>query len=144
MDNQYYQKHIDRIPRLLEKSIEKQLSFFQHILIVSSGTFGIIISLHSNSSSGLNTRLVFLLAVLTLSLGSLLTAFVLYDLSFLAERGRQAYCTEVQSAITERRFVQAVAGSKRKRTVFCEKACCILLLFSIVLLSLWAVLAVIG
>lgn len=140
MDNDYYRKQLGQLVDLTEKSAEKQLSFFQHILLVSSSTFGILISLHSNSSSCLYIRLVFSLATVILSLGCLTTAIVVYDHSFFVERSRQLFRTEVQSAMKEDREVAGVVVEKKKRTKFCEKASYILLCLSLILLSCYAVL----
>jgi hypothetical protein len=141
MNNEHYRKQLDLLVGLAEKSADRQLSFFQHILLVSSSTFGILISLHSNSSSCLYIRMVFSLATVLLSLGCLSSALAVFDHSFLVERARQAFRSEVQNAIREDREVTFVVVEKKKRTVFCEKACYILLCMSMLLLSFYSVIA---
>lgn len=142
MNYNYYYSQIERINEATEKSAEKQLSLFQHILLVSSSTFGIVISLHTNSSPFLCIHLVFALSVVLLSLGILSVAIVVFDHSFLVERTRQAFRLEVERAMKMDEEVQPVFVSKKRRTLFCEKIVYIVLPTSALTLCVYALLSV--
>ena len=140
MENSYYQDQFVVIAGLKEKAAEKQFAFFQHILLVAASTFGILISLHSNSSPCQYIQGVFALSVLCLSLGILTAGTVFYDHSKIVERACQAFHAEVQNALTENRKLGYVSPPWRKRTKILEICTYVFLLLSLVLLSLYSIL----
>ena len=121
MDITYYKKQMEQMKNLTEQSADKIYSLWQHILVVSSGIDGVLISLHTESPSHLYIRLAFFLSVFLLSIGVLCSAIVLYDLSMLVERARQEYCREFQKAIQEDRELEFFGVDYKRRTVFCQK-----------------------
>lgn len=140
MDSNYYVEQLHKIADLSQKSAEKREFFFQQILIVSTGTLGILLSLHTQQSESLYTRLVFLFAVLLLSLGSLTAGITFYDYSMLSERTRQSFQIEVEKALDEGREAQAVFVKKKRRTLFCENFSLIALILGLFTLFVYAVL----
>jgi hypothetical protein len=139
-DNSYYWDQMKKLAELAVQSSEKQETFWQHVLLVFSGTFGIVVSLHSDNSPDLHIRLVFALAVVLLSLGTLCSAIVVYDHSQLVERARLEFSTEVQKALREHRAVKPVYTNMRKRTLFCKLLSCVFLVCSILSLASYSVL----
>lgn len=130
----YYKDQLSVMEKATNQSTDKILTLWQHILLVSSGIDGVLISLHGESPSHLYIRVVFFLSVVLLSAGVSCSAIVLYDLSMLPERVRQKFCKEFENAIQEDRRLNQVTVGYRKRTVFCQK--CAYWCFGLSLLSL--------
>lgn len=141
MDNSYYMDQAKKLADLTVQSSEKQETFWQHALLVFSGTFGIVVSLHTGNSSDLYIRSVFVLAVVSLALGTLSTAIVVYDLSQLVERIRQVFLNESLNALREDREMKAVFVDLHKRTSICKWISCLLFAISIIALSSYSVLS---
>jgi hypothetical protein len=139
MNNSYYLEQMQKIAELAQKSSEKREFFFQQLLIVSAGTLGILLSLHAQQSEFLHIRLVFLLAVLFLLLGTLTTGIAFYDYSNLAERTRQDFHAEVEKALDEQRAVEAVFVKHKKRTKVCEKISLVSLILGLITLFIYTV-----
>lgn len=55
----YYREQLPVLENSTNRAIDKQLSLWQHILVVSSGIDGVLISLHCESPSHLYIRVVF-------------------------------------------------------------------------------------
>lgn len=136
----YFNKQLKLTEELTIKSSEKILSFWQHILLVSSSIDGILISLHTGDSESLYIHLAFLLATALLTLGVLSTSIIVYDHSMLPERVRQKFVKEGCTAIREDRKLNPVFVNKRKRTVFCEWFSSISLILALILMLAYAVL----
>lgn len=143
MDNEYFAKQLLKLSEARMDATLKQETFFQHILIVSSGILGIVISLHTNNSPYICIRLVFVLALILLALGCLTTAIALYDYSRLPDRASRDFQDELQIALREDRKANPVLVTFGKRTLFCQKACLILLPMGICVLTLYSILTVI-
>ena len=133
MNTEYYRKQIEVLTELIKDSLEKKISFFQHLLLVSASIVGIIISLHTTNSQHLYIRLVFLVSTTFLSLGTLCMAVVLYDFSNSRELLRQAFHNEIQDAMKMDRQCNIVSVDHKKRTLFLEKTSYILLTLGFVL-----------
>lgn len=116
----YYKDQLKLGEELTTKAAEKILSFWQHLLLVSSSIDGILISLHAGSSESLYIRLAFFLSTILLTIGVLSTCIVVFDHSMLPERGRQAFVQEAQAACREDRKLNPIFVNKKRRTVFCE------------------------
>ena len=114
----YYREQLPVLENSTNRAIDKQLSLWKHILVVSSGIDGVLISLHCESPSHLYIRVVFFLSVVLLSAGVSCSAIVLYDLSMLAERARRKFQKELKNAIQEDRALKDVRVELPKRTLF--------------------------
>jgi uncharacterized membrane protein YcjF (UPF0283 family) len=128
------------IKYLMDQHNKTQVSWSQHILLMSSSLFGIIIALHSNSPDMLCIRWVFALAVALLALGILTTATSLYRHSSNLKRLRKDYSLEASAALREHRGERPVFVATRKIFVVCEWLGYICLVLSVLLLALYAVL----
>jgi len=140
MTEEYRKYFYDQMGLLADaksKSLEKQESFFQQILIVSSGILGIIVALHGAPQASLYIRLVFVSATVLLSLCILTTSMVLYDLSKAAELVCEAFRIELKESLQRERKMDPVFVPKKKRTVFCEKCSLISLPVSLILLVVY-------
>ena len=137
---EYYKKLQKKIEDLTAQSSQRILSFWQHILLVSSSLDGILISLRIGSSQHLYIRWAFLLSIGLLTLGVLTTSILLYDHSMLIERCRQQYVQEVRTAIQEDREIGAVLVQKKKRTTICEWISAISLILAVLLILSYAIL----
>jgi hypothetical protein len=122
-----------------EEAGRKRDSFFRHVLLVSSSIFGIVVSLHTSSSSCLYIRLVFGFSMVLLALGILLAGIVVYDYSMIYERLRQDHHKEVGSAIKKRREVSPVLLRERKRTRICGRVSLFLLVAGVVMLTVYKI-----
>lgn len=118
----YYKDQLSVMEKATNQSTDKILTLWQHILLVSSGIDGVLISLHCESPSHLYIRVVFFLSVVLLSAGVSCSAIVLYDLSMLAERARRKFQKELKNAIQEDRALKDVRVELPKRTLFFQKS----------------------
>lgn len=136
----YYDTQIKKAQEITDKSYERILSFWQHILLVFSSIDCILISLHVGNSGCIYTRVAFVLSTFLLTLGVLSATIVVYDLSMLVERTRQVFLQELQIAIRQNHRVGSIVAKKKKRTVFCEIFSCVsfvLALFSMLIYTLF-------
>jgi hypothetical protein len=140
MNYDYYYKRMQELNKIVQQSADKKEIFWQHILLVSSTILGILIALHQTSILSPHIRLVFLLANFLLLIGILTSGIVLYDYTNLAERLRQAYHSELDTAFHEDRKVEAVFVKKKKRTLICEKIALISLAAGMISLFAYALL----
>ncbi|MDR1198516.1 MAG: hypothetical protein LBK94_05830 [Prevotellaceae bacterium] len=122
------------------EAIQKRDTFFRHVLLVSSSIFGILVSLHTSSSSCLHIRLVFLLSVVLLALGILLAGIVVYDHAMIFERARRDHYNAVEAAINGRGDTLDVFSPTKKRTLVCEKLSLSLLVLGIITLTVYTIL----
>ena len=118
MNNEYYKEQIRQLTEVMEKSTEKKISFFQHLLLVSASIVGIVISLHTTNSECLYIRLVFLVSTGLLSLGALSLAVVLYDFSRIQETLCQVLRAEIQDAMKTDRECKIVSVDNKKGLYF--------------------------
>lgn len=137
---EYYEKKMRTMEDLTNQSSQRTLSFWQHILLVSSSIDGILISLHTGQSEHIYTQLAFLLSTVVLSLGILTTSIVVYDYSMLLERTRQKFADEFQNALREGREMRNVVVDTRKRTKFFENFSLISLICAILFMLLYTIL----
>jgi len=126
-----------RIAEASNQLAEKQHVWFQHILLVSSSLFGILIALHNNNSYTLYIRLCFAIAVALLALGILLTAILQYSHLEAVHRARKALVQESQIAFREHRAATDVYVPERKIFVICEKASYVCFVLSVLLLAVY-------
>lgn len=139
--NDTWTKNLRKMAELTNLSVENRAGFHRSILVAGASILGILLSLHSTQTSCLYIRLVFLLSILLLLSGVLLSAAVLRDLSLLPEQTRKAFAEELQEALSEERDPQWIGVSVRKRTVLCEKWCLISFLSSLLLLVVYTALS---
>lgn len=141
MNNPYFQNQLQILEKMTDKSAEKQLTFFQSLLIVSVTLLGILISLHNSTTDSLILRLVFAVALFLLSLGILSTAVVVYDWSMIVEKARQKFSREVQNALREDRRVNPVFEKNSKIAVVCTKTAYTSLSIALLLLTIYAIMS---
>ena len=134
-------KNLRKLNDVANFSTEKRADFHRSILVAGASILGILLSLHSTQTSCLYIRLVFLLSILLLLSGVLLSAVVLRDLSSLPEQARKAFAEELQEALLEEMDPQWIGVSVRKRTVLCEKWCMASFLASLFLLVVYTALS---
>jgi hypothetical protein len=137
MNNEYYKEQIRQLSEIMDKSLERQISFFQHLLLASAGIVGILISLHTTNSEHLYIRLVFFVSTVLLSLGVISLVLVLFDFSNSLELLRRDTHNEVLSAIEMDRECNLVYVKKKKRTLVFEKSSYLFLIFGFVLLIVY-------
>lgn len=124
--------------RLSREATDKESAFLQHILLVASSMFGILISLHPKSPEYLYSRWGFVLSVLSLALAILLGSLALYGRSRLARRAQKRLSEEGRAAIREHRPMSPVYLSLSGYYALCEKAVYTLFLIALVLLCTYA------
>ena len=139
MENAYYEQKLHELADMTEKSAEKQLSFFQSLLIASVTLLGILISLHDSTTDILLYRLLYAVAIVLLSLGILSVVTVVYDWSMMVERGRQEFAREAQNALQEDRKLKPVFLARKKGAAVCEKITYVSLSTALLLLTVYAV-----
>ena len=135
-----YMPWFRKLQELTLHSYEKQLSFLQHVLLVASSVLSIVISLHTNNESPLYIRWVFAIAVSLLTAGVVTCSIALYMQTRIPERGRQLYVREHIQSIRTGKEPQPASVHKTATHLFCEKATCILLPLSILLLAVYTIL----
>ena len=134
-DSAYYMRQAENINEIGKEATEKELSLWQYILIVSSGIDGIILSLLQEPQLNLCIRLVFFLSVLSLTLGMVCSAIVVYDTSMLTRRLFAKSLAEYNKSLKSLSEVVPVFVEKRKRTsVFQILSCWCFALFVILYL----------
>lgn len=130
MNDENWVKNLQKLTDITNLATEKQIGFYQSILVAGASILGILISLHSTQTSCLYIRLVFVLSVYLLLLGILLSAIVLHDLSSLLRQVQKAFSEELRKTLSEDRSPRPISVPKRKRTERCERWCLISLLAS--------------
>ncbi len=124
---------------IMKESVDKKIAWLQHILLVSSSILGIILSLHSATQQCLHIRLVFAVAVVLLLCGVLLTGYVLYIFSNLAEKTRESFHKAIDTALKNDKEVEAVFVPKKKSTPIFEKISYVCLISSLFLFVLYSI-----
>lgn len=136
MNNESWVKNLQKLTDITNLATEKQIGFYQNILVAGASILGILISLQSTQTSCLYIRLVFLLPVYLLLSGVLLAAIVLHDLSSLPGQVQKAFAEELRKVLHKDINPNPISVPKKKRTIRCEKWCLISLpasLFSLVI-----------
>lgn len=141
MTNEEWKINLQKLIDVTNQSTERQIEFYRSILVAGASVLGILISLHTTQIISLYIRLVFALSILLLLLGILLSALVLYDLSFLLEKMKVVFRDELHKALKEEREPAPVTVPKKKRTLFCQEWSLIFLLSSSVFLVIYTFLA---
>jgi len=119
---------------------EKKAAYHGQLLVASSALFGILISLHTTTSSTLFVRLTFAAAVVLLSLGILLIAVATYHQVDAINRARKLYMQEAIQSLREDRDTEPVAAPERKIFLFATKAAYICFAGAVLLLAAYSVL----
>lgn len=140
MNNENWVKNLQKLTDITNLATEKQIGFYQSILVAGASILGILISLHTTQTSCLYIRLVFLLSVYLLLSGVLLAAIVLHDLSSLPRQVQKAFAEELRKVLSEDRSPQPTSVLKKRRTILCEKWCLISLSASLFLLVIYTTL----
>lgn len=140
MNNENWVKNLQKLTDITNLATEKQIGFYQSILVAGASILGILISLHTTQTSCLYIRLVFLLSVYLLLSGVLLAAIVLHDLSSLPRQVQKAFAEELRKVLSEDRSPKPTSVLKKRRTILCEKWCLISLSASLFLLVIYTTL----
>jgi hypothetical protein len=138
IDSSYYLAQRERIAELSLLASSKQLSFLQNVFLGASGVLGILVSLHTSTSTDLYIRVLFVLSTALLALGILIILIAIYNHTKGYELLCQSFQAEAQKALDENRKMMSVAVPMKKSTVICEKTSYALLGLSVVLLTLYA------
>jgi hypothetical protein len=137
-----YEEEMKELRGVMDRRFEKQVAFAQHVLLLSSSLFGILIALHSSGIQSPPHHWVFALANSLLAAGILGTAIGLYGHVDTLRRAQEAFARELQAARSEHRDARTVAISARNIFLACEKSGYIFLLLSVLMLALYSVLSV--
>ena len=113
---------LKELAQIVNELSDKKAVFYRHILLISTTLFGILISLHSKGSYILYVRLFFALAIVSLALGILSVAIVLYGQIEDYRSLKDNYVKEALSAEREFRQMGPVLPDDRKIFLFFEKA----------------------
>lgn len=135
-----YDESIDVLNSLSDRALSKRESFAQQFLFVSSTLLGIVVSLHSPNSPLLYIRLVYVTALVLLSLGVMATLIVVFDFLQIRLGLHQDYRNELSSAAQKDQSVQAVKKDFRKRTLICQKLSLIFFVFGVLVLTSYSIL----
>lgn len=135
-----YQKEAQVLKELMEEHVKIRRLWLQHVLLLASTLFGILISLHSNISYNLYARWNFALAIVLLALGILTTSIALYAHVDTLKRIRILYAKEAQNAIREGRATGYVNVNERKVFGICESIGYLCLIACVLLLASYSVL----
>ncbi|WP_423128481.1 hypothetical protein [Gaoshiqia sp. Z1-71] len=140
MDSNYYYSQLEQLNEVVKESADKKISFYQHVILVSSSILGIIISLHTITSPCIYVRLTFVLSVISLLIGILSMVVVLYDFSHLPERIRPVFQNEIEKSLKKDEKVNPVFVKHKRRTLILEKISYLFLLLGMALLVTYNVL----
>jgi hypothetical protein len=141
MDYNYYYNQFQRLAELMDKNIQKKVSFLRSLLIASSSMLGILVALHPVSLANLCIHRVFLLGVLLLLFGILSIAIALHGYTALSEQKVKNFRDELEIAQYEDREMKNIFGRPKQIVLFCEKCSLPLLLLSLITLFTYMVLA---
>jgi len=137
--NEDVKNSVKTIVELTNLLAEKRHAFLQHILLVSTTLFGVLIALQQKSSEWLAARLCFALALVLLGFGILLTSIALYGHIAAVSRSRDLYLAQSKNALREPRATLPVSTPSKKIFVRSETTAYVFFCFSLILLSCYAV-----
>lgn len=140
MGHQNSFKVLKELMDLMEKTRQ---TWLQHILLLSTTLFGILISLHDRTLENLYARWSFALAVVLLGFGILMIAISLYAHINTLKRVRILYSEEAITALRENREAGYVGVNERKVFGVCEKIGYICFSLCILGLSLYSFLLIV-
>jgi hypothetical protein len=138
----YYRQQFRQLVELKDQLVSSKVSFFRHVLLLSSSMLGVLVAFRPELSVNLHIRVVFVLGVLLLLFGILSSAKVVYDYTRLADQKVEAFYKELQNALREERQLEDLYGGRlKKMTLWCEKYSLWMLFLSLLLLSVYTVLS---
>ena len=135
MDFLGYRKNFEQFADIINDVNDRQAQWIQRILLLSSTLFGVLISLHATIEAARHIRLCFAASTISLALGILLLAIVLYGHTAAVKNKADRYRDELISAIREHRALNPVFGEWPKFFGFCRTTAYILLIISVLLLA---------
>lgn len=127
------------IKKLLETDIESRKNFYQTVLLLTSGVFGIVISLHTETISIPLHKILFLVSLTLLLLVCFLSAAVLYDLSMIHIRTTSAVNSHKHRGPSGIRMKVGVPVPEWN--LVCQKIVLFLLPVSLTILGLYSILS---
>lgn len=130
---------LKQLAQLSREASAKESAFLQHILLVASSTFGILISLHPSVPEYRYSRLGFVLSVAILGSAILCNAIALFAQSRLPRRAQKDLSEKSIASIQEDKPMEPICVDKKKYHIFCERATYILLVIALICLCSYAV-----
>jgi hypothetical protein len=135
-----YDPVIKQLAELTNALSEKRHAWFQHIQLLASSLFGVIIALHSTNASCQWYRYLFALGLALLALGLILNSISIYSQIAYTNRARKALKEEAQKAIRSLRAIDGVTVPASKLFAIAEIGAYICFLLSVVLLACYSIL----
>ena len=124
----------------MEDRDRKHFGWLRHLLLMSSGLFGILISLHRSDVGNLPAHLLFSLAILTLGLGILCGSIALYVEVYVGKRLFRLWKERIQNMIAGKDPGAGVFVDAPKIFQTIEKGCYVFLCSSVLLLMVYTLL----
>ncbi|MFJ1424951.1 hypothetical protein ACILD6_00205 [Capnocytophaga canimorsus] len=140
MELSYYREQAAFLSELTRLSHQHRMTFFQHILLVTSSVFGILVALHDKNLTDKYIRWVFVASVLLVVLCILLATIILRIYSHQTERICQDFCQESLQALRKGRALKIVVTPMPKYTTLLETTLYILLCIALIALAGYAIL----
>jgi hypothetical protein len=140
MEKDVNQSAANVIQELTAKIHQDSVNWLQHVLLLASTLFGIIIALHNNSLEPQYIRLAFALAVFLLGIGILSLSISLYGRLDVLLRVRKAYAMKAQLQAKTGASIGHVSMGAKKIFGICETIGYICLICSVLILSCYTVL----
>ena len=140
MEQKYYFDQLDQLAQLTNQATERKCSFLQHILLVSSTLFAILVALRPGDSSILLHQMLYSVATSLLSLGVLSSSVVYKEYTSFLQQCRQAYYDELKKSYQENRKLEPVYARLKRSTEIFEKVCYISLIASLFAFTLYIIL----
>lgn len=106
--DEYYSRNVEELNKVMFTSLQTQLTFYRHLILVASTFLGILIAFHPSGATPPCTRWAFLAAVIALTLGILALSIVLHAYTALLKKFYQSFRTELQRAALARDIMKDV------------------------------------
>jgi len=124
-----------------EKSNREKSRFLQHLLLVASGTLGVLISLHSKDIQQPHIRWVFFAGLILLAACILSSVMALYYVVLIREYQRKRFLKELTEYVCENRGydLSRIRAGKRNVLIAFQLCSVCLYLLAMILLTCYAI-----
>lgn len=140
-DPDYYRQELKATQnRVAAEATSKQSEFLRAILLSSTSMLGILVALHRTGESPLYIRLVFVVAILALTLGIVLTVSALYNSVEAYRELRRKTDARIEAAAANRFQTGSIAAGDDNVFRRLQMAAYISLAVGLLLLTLYAIL----
>lgn len=136
--NDYYHGLFRQLVELKEELLRKRSDLLRTFLALQSTLLAVLSALLPTTPQAIAPRVLYLLTLVLLLLGTLASLVVLYDLVDLAKRGQEAFRLEVLDALRDDRKAQSVMIPEKKRTKRLEILSVVAFLLALILLIAYA------